>query len=249
MSPRPRAGRHVRPFAKSQHQGQPGPGGAPPAADKRASGWRHGRAWPRRDGGDGLLGRGGIVHTRRAQARAHAEAGAGASRRHRWASAAARPGSSRRHLAHASRSAAVPPALCWPGPWKGPQSRARPAAPRPGCPHFHAGPRPPPSSPLAGHCAASRCSSGIAPRRNRPPIIHRLCSHMSSGFRTSWPCVPLQGALPPRERGLPGGSGRRRLSADSPQRGTGWAESCHSARAGEVQEGAAGRGEEGEMSA
>lgn len=44
MSPRPRAGRHVRPFAKSQHQGQPGPGGAPPAAYKRASGWRHGRA-------------------------------------------------------------------------------------------------------------------------------------------------------------------------------------------------------------
>lgn len=109
--------------------------------------------------------------------------------------------------------------------------------------------RPPPSSPLAGHCAVWWCSLGIAPRRNRPPIIHRLCSHMSSGFRTSWPCVPLQGALPPRERGLPGGSGRRRLSADSPQRGTGWAESCHSARAGEVQEGAAGRGEEGEMSA
>lgn len=109
--------------------------------------------------------------------------------------------------------------------------------------------RPPPSSPLAGHCAASRCSSGIAPRRNRPPIstVSALTCPRASG--RPGPACHCRAPLPLRERGLPGGSGRRRLSTDSPQRGTGWAESCHSARVGEVQECTAGRGEEGEMSA
>lgn len=221
MSPRPRAGRHVRPFAKSQHQGQPGPGGAPPAAYKRASGWRHGRAWPCRDGGDGLLGRGGIVHTQRAQARAHTGAGAGASRRHRWASAAARPGCSRRHLAHAPRSAAVPPALCWPGPWKGPQSRARPAAPRPGCPHFHAGPwpRPRPAAPFLsprwplrgtavqlGHCS---------PQESPPDHPPSLLSHVL-GLPDVLALRATAGRPPPAGAGAPWGqrptSPQRRLS-------------------------------------
>lgn len=133
-------------------------------------------AWPRRDGGDGLLGRGGNVHTRRAQARAHVGAGAGASRRHRWASAAARPGCSRRHLAHAPRSAAVPPALCWPGPWKGPSSWVSPLPCRPLAAPSPGRPLPLPSLATARHRGAARAllPAGIAPRYPPSLLSHVL---------------------------------------------------------------------------